>query len=309
MVTARPPLAEKRSDIVSFGIVFSHIAFVIAPILLAASITPGAAHVLFWLWFGVSAHGLTNLMHESAHRLVFRRRKPSDILGRWILGPLFITNFDIYRDRHWAHHNRFGEDDDTKDVYLVNIAGWRLFRFAFACLFFHAAVHRFFGQFSASSGNKSQIRGAASVLARTALAHVILVAMLFLIGCLSSSWSIEQGLIRSATAYCFVYVHGLGSLTVFVAALRAIAEHQQSGSIGVNEKRAALRNLKCNPLTRLVFGAYGFAEHAVHHHWPGIPSYRLSEVLPILADEDPRLIPQHGYIAILTSLWVGSTGR
>ena len=309
MATVRPPIVDKRSDIVSFGIVFVHIAFVLAPVFLAASTPLSTAHILFWLWFGVSAHGLTNLMHEAAHRLVFRHRKASDILGRWILGPLFIANFDIYRDRHWAHHNRFGENDDTKDVYLVSIAGWRVFRFALACLFFHAAIHRFFSQFSAPSGNKSQIRGAAPLIARTAVAHMILVAILILIGCSSSSWNIEQGLTRSAIAYCIVYVYGLGSLTVFVAALRAIAEHQQGGTAGVNEGRAALRNLKCNPVTRLVFGAYGFAEHAVHHHWPGIPSYRLTEALAILADAEPRLVPQHGYIAVLSSFWLGRAGR
>jgi len=241
-------------------------------------------------------------MHEAAHRLVFNHGGTSDLLGQWVLGPLFISSFDTYRDRHWDHHRKFGSDDDTKDVYLVSISGWRLFGFALTCVLGQVAIRRFLGQFSPSSGNESQTQ-IVPLVVRTAVFHVALIAMLVLIGCASSSWNLEEGLTRSAVAYFFVYLYGLGSLTVFVAALRAIAEHQQGAPTGVNEGRAALRNLKTNPITRLVLGSYGFANHAVHHHWPGIPSYRLEEAMEVLANSDSRYSPQQGYMTVLLNLW------
>lgn len=302
--TFRPPQAEKRSDAVSFGIVVCHITFVMAPIFLAAATPIGLFHIVFWAWFGISAHGLTNLMHEAAHRLVFKPGWASEFLGRWILAPLFISSFDTYRDRHWDHHRRLGEDDDTKDVYLVNIVGWNLFRLAVTCLLGKVAVQRFVGQFRAPSGNEGQVQ-AGSVAVRTAVFQGLVIAMLVVIGAVSSSWNLEEALTRSAVAYCFVYLYGLGSLTVFVAALRAIAEHQQGIPSGVDDGRAALRNLKTNPVTQLLLGAYGFANHAVHHQWPGIPSYRLPGAMAVWAASDPRYAPKQGYTSVLVSLWRG----
>jgi fatty acid desaturase len=127
---------------------------------------------------------------------------------------------------------------------------------------------------------------------------------LILVGFATSSWDIAEGLIKSGLAYFGVYVYGLGSLTVFVAALRSIAEHQQGNVTGVDVGRAALRNLKCNPLTRLIFGAYGFAEHAAHHQWPGLPSYQLEQATKILAEKDLRMTPHQGYMAVLSTLWL-----
>lgn len=302
--TFRPPQAKKRSDAVSLGVVICHIAFVMAPLCLAASMPLGLFHIIFWAWFGVSAHGLTNLMHEAAHQLVFKQGGGSDILGRWILGPLFISSFDTYRERHWDHHRRLGEADDTKDVYLVNIAGWKLLRLALTCLLGKVAVQRFVGQFGATSGNDGQTK-AGSMAVRTGIFQGSLIAVLVVIGTASASWNLQEGVIRSAVAYCFVYLYGLGSLTVFVAALRAIAEHQQGVPGGVNDGRAALRNLKTNPITQLLLGAYGFENHAVHHHWPGIPSYRLAGATEVLADSDPRYAPKHGYMSVLVILWRG----
>lgn len=302
--TIRQPRWEARSDAVSLGIVTCHIAFVLAPLCLAAANPPGPILVLFWAWFGISAHGLTNLMHESAHQLVFKHARKSDFLGRRILGPLFISNFDSYRDRHWDHHRKFGETGDTKDVYLVNIAGWNFLRLALSCLLGKVAVQRFAGQFRTPSGKRNHVQGG-SVAVRTAVFHGLLVTLLIAIGAASSSWHIGEALLKSSVAYGFVYLYGLGSLTVFVAALRAIAEHQQQGSSDLDDGRATLRNLKTNPITQLLFGAYGFANHAVHHHWPGIPSYRLPKAMAVLAISDPLYAANRGYGSVLLSLWRG----
>jgi len=298
----RPPNSEKRSDAVSLSIVVCHFAFVLAPLCLAAALPPGLIHIVFWAWFGVSAHGLTNLMHEAAHRHVFKHGWASDFLGRWVLGPLFISNFDVYRDCHWDHHRKFGEDDDSKDVYLVSIAGWNLFRFAVTCLLGKIAVQRFVGQFRSPSTNASAVEAVAMAI-RIAIFHGSLIVLLVVIGAASSSWYLEEALIRSALAYFFVYLYGLGGLTVFVAALRAIAEHQRGTAGGVDHGRATLRNLKINPITQFLLGAYGFANHAVHHEWPGIPSYRLPEAMTVMADADMRYEPSQGYGSVLLSLW------
>jgi fatty acid desaturase len=93
-----------RRNIASLAIVTGHVIFVLAPIYLAASFRPTPILVLFWLWFGLSMHGLLNMMHECAHYHAFRGRRGSDLLGRWVLAPLMFADFDQYRLLHWAHH-------------------------------------------------------------------------------------------------------------------------------------------------------------------------------------------------------------
>ncbi|HET6366591.1 MAG TPA: hypothetical protein VFG27_05155, partial [Pseudomonadales bacterium] len=63
--------------------------------------------------------------------------------------------------------------------------------------------------------------------------------------------------------------------------------------------RAALRNLTCGPLARLIFGCYGFAEHATHHWKPAIPYYHLRAVTIDLAASDAHFAPRPGYVSIV----------
>ena len=308
--TAQPPLANKRSDLVSLTLVLTHIGFVFTPVFLAAAIQPSAVLVGLWLWFGVCAHGLTNLMHEAAHRLVFCHRKASDFLGQWVLGPLFVADFDAYRERHWVHHNKFGEPEDTKDTYLVEVSGWGLLRLGANCLGLTEAAHKFLGQFRSRQPHTRQHNATGRAVVRFVTIQAVLAAALILVGCATSSWDILEGLAKGAMAYFGVYLYGIASLTVFVATLRAVAEHQRDAVDSVDVGRAALRNLRCNPLTRLIFGAYGFAEHATHHMWPSLPCYQLAQATETLAAHDPRLAPKQGYMSVLAALWrPGSSGR
>jgi fatty acid desaturase len=103
-------------------------------------------------------------------------------------------------------------------------------------------------------------------------------------------------------AYSFIYGYGLASLTIFAATLRAIAEHQLEVGEVSSTGRAALRNFSCGPVARLIFGAYGFAEHASHHCQPGLPYYHLVKVTEELASYDPIFIPKHRYWGELTKL-------
>jgi fatty acid desaturase len=60
--------------------------------------------------------------------------------------------------------------------------------------------------------------------------------------------------------------------------------------------RGALRNLKCGPISRLIFGAYGFAEPGTHHVKPRLPYYHLSAATNELAKDDPEMVPNHQYL-------------
>jgi fatty acid desaturase len=101
----------------------------------AAFLLMGRAHAQF-----------AALMHEAAHRLLFRNRKLNDWVGRWLLAYPSFTPIDLYRRAHMAHHREeFGPDEPDIPLYrgypiaadsfrrkLVRDAtgrtGWKLFR-------------------------------------------------------------------------------------------------------------------------------------------------------------------------------------
>jgi fatty acid desaturase len=307
----------RRSDVVSWAVVTAHLALVFAAVLAAAAVGPSPWVVVAWLWFGLTFTGPLNLMHECAHRLAFRRRRSSDLLGRRVLGPLALADFDAYRERHWAHHRNLGLDTDTKDAYLADIRGPGILHLLVRCLSLREAVRKFTRQSppagepadaDAGTGEMADDElalgigfGFGPTLVRTAVVQAILAGAV-----LAVAWVAHDGtgriLVSAALAYGFVYLYGLGALTVFMATLRAVAEHQVGADGALSEGRAALRNFSTGPLTRLVFGSYGFSNHATHHREPGVAHYRLPKLTAGLAASEPRLAPTGGYVSMLWRL-------
>ena len=68
---------------------------------------------------------------------------------------------------------------------------------------------------------------------------------------------------------------------------------------------AALRNFSDGLLNRLIFGSYGFADHATHHHYPAVPSYRLPALTRALAQREPAYTPMGSHGAVLVQLIAG----
>jgi fatty acid desaturase len=292
----------KRSDLTSGITVVAHLALVLAPVYLASLLGPSLYWIALWIWFGVLMNGLINLMHESAHYHVFKSRGGSDFLGRWVLGPLAVTDFDAYRWRHWKHHTNLGVDGDTKDAYLVDIGGIKLILFFLRCLILAEAFRKFRHQVVADEVRNQKPSSPLVWLTRTVLVQGLFLASLFAVAALAAGRSWPRAFISAALAYGLVYAYGLMSLTVFMATLRAIAEHQlETGQVS-STGRAALRNFSSGPVSRLIFGAYGFAEHATHHCEPGLPYYHLPGVTRDLAGADPELMPNHHYLQELITL-------
>jgi fatty acid desaturase len=72
-----------------------------------------------FLLMGRAHAQLAALMHEAAHRLLFRRRKANDMVGRWLLGYVGFTNTDGYRRVHMAHHREeFGPEEPDMALYV-----------------------------------------------------------------------------------------------------------------------------------------------------------------------------------------------
>ena len=292
---------KRRPDIVSLIIVLAHFTIVIGPVYLSAIWGPGYHLIVAWLIFGMGMNGIVNLMHECAHYHVFKNKQGSNILGKYVIAPLLFTNFEIYRKRHWGHHKHLGVEGETKDAYLIAINGGHVLFLLVRCLLLIEAVKKFLKQTNSAVTDELHEGN------WTWLLWTILVQSLFYLSLIGISYvfvvhDVSLALRNATVAYVLVYLYGVMSLTVFAADLRAIAEHQIYPNSDAHEGYAALRNFKCNPLTRFIMGAYGFGEHYTHHKIPGIPYYALEKATEDFSKEDNSLVPRKGYFRTISEI-------
>jgi fatty acid desaturase len=280
--------------------VIGHLFLTVIPIYVAAYCELGWITFLCWVVFGCSVNGILNLMHECCHYHVFKHKRGSEILGRYFVAPLMIADFDSYRERHWAHHKCLGVEGETKDAYLIDIHGKHLFLLFVRSLFMVEMVKKFAKQINTGTFHGNAYKGYQWVRT-TALFQMIFFATILLTAYAGHPFWLEA-FIHGSVIYAFVYCYGLISLTVFVANLRAIAEHQLDADQGAQQGYAALRNFKCNLFERFLFGAYGFGEHYTHHKVPGIPYYYLKEATEEISRQDNTLKPITGYLGTLKQL-------
>lgn len=292
-------LHRRRSDALSAVIVGMHLVVVLAPVYVSAVTTPGPLTVVLWVACGCSMNGIVNLLHECAHFLVFSIKHLSDAFGRYIVAPLLLIDFDAYRDRHWRHHLHLGVEGETKDTYLIDIRKSHILALFLRCATGVEVLKKFRKQLRHEGDEERVVRDPYWMI-RTTMFHALFFLSLLAAALLRDS---SGALLRAIIAYSVVYVYGTVVWTTFLADLRSIAEHQlmehdDSASAG----HAALRNFKCNMLTRFLMGSYGFGEHYTHHAMPSIPYYRLPVATAQLAANKPDFSAKKGYFRTLLDI-------
>ncbi|MFT7599470.1 MAG: fatty acid desaturase [Acidimicrobiales bacterium] len=169
---------------------------------------PGWLAPLVWiavvLWGGRCLSLLFLLNHEAAHSLLFSRRRLNDGVGRWVLSPVALVDFDGYRRAHIVHHkDELGPNEPDMGLYAGYPSGYRRF------------LRRLWRDGSGQSAAK-QLRGLArgnrAVIARVAMAQVAVAAVAALA---TGHW----------WAYVVVWFLPWATVWQVINRLRSIAEH------------------------------------------------------------------------------------
>jgi fatty acid desaturase len=96
------------------------VAVAVAPPLLWPLVVPLALFVI-----GGRQLGMAVLMHEAAHRTLFRDRRWNDRCANWLAAYPVYVSVELYRPYHLQHHARTGTDEDP-DIGLAR--GWPVSR-------------------------------------------------------------------------------------------------------------------------------------------------------------------------------------
>jgi fatty acid desaturase len=211
-----------------------------------------------FLLMGRAHAQIAALMHEAAHRLLFRNRRLNDWVGRWLLGFPTFTPTDLYRRGHMAHHREeFGPNEPDIPLYrgypisraslrrkLVRDAtgqtGWKLFK----------------GLLRATRSTNEAVRSQSRGII---VAQVVVFALFAIAG----------------HPWLYLFLWFLPYLTVWrvINRLRAIAEH--GGMQASKDRRLTTHTVKQSWLARFWIVPEHIGWHLAHHVDSGIPMSRL----------------------------------
>jgi fatty acid desaturase len=201
------------------------------------------------------------LMHEAAHRLLFRNKKINDWVGRWLLGFPAFTPTDLYRRGHMAHHrDEFGPDEPDIPLYrgypiqrdslrrkLVRDAtgrtGWKLFK----------------GLLRGVASSDAKVRSQARGIVGTQLA---LIAIGILLG---HPW-----------VYFILWLAPYLTVWRVINRLRSIAEH--GGMQRSKDRRLTTHTVKQLPAARFALVPFHIGWHLAHHVDAGVPMANLPKL-------------------------------
>ena len=243
-----------------------------------------------WSWLPVivlmgRTHAqFASLMHEAAHRLLFRNKRVNDWCGRWIIGYPALTNTDAYRRVHMAHHREeFGPNEPDIPLY----ANYPIPRASFRRKMWRDATGRTGLRLLAD-----QLRGLRSdvKVVRSSQLKIWFVQALMLAVCIAAGvWWV----------YPLLWL--LPYLTVWrvINRLRSIAEH--GGLMASDDRRVATHSVAQHPFGRFMLVPFNIGFHLAHHVDAGVPFRNLPRYHRAL-HESGYVHPGYEY-ASYTAIW------
>lgn len=221
---------------------------------IAVQLAHPLVYAISFLLIGRTHAQLLALMHESAHRLLFRRKGTNDFVGRWLLGYPSFVNTDGYRYVHMAHHREeFGPNEPDIPLYanypISSRSFWRkMSRDAFG----RTGVRLLREQFATLRRGKSP--------SRTAQIRIIGVQLLLVVG---------ASLVASPWLYLGLWLGPYLTVWRVMNRLRSIAEH--GGMRADTDIRRTTHTVRQHLLPKFFFVPFGLGWHLAHHTDPGVP--------------------------------------
>ena len=209
-------------------------------------------------------HGLSVLMHDCAHGILFENKRLNDFVGSYVLGAPYGGDMHSYRKYHLTHH-RFTQSDADPDLplsakyplprasmtrkLLRDITGLTYLRIRFASFKMKHGGTKIEGADAFDTGSPWP----------TFLSNLIIFAIFWAVG----------------HPWLFVTLWLLPLFTLFFAIIRIrnIAEHALTTHD--DNPLTHARTTQANLPARIILAPYWVNYHVEHHAYMYVPCYRL----------------------------------
>lgn len=274
------------SDWRAWGSVAANWGVIFAAFALVAAWPNPLTIVVAIVLIGTRQLGGAALMHDAAHRALFRDRRLNDWVGNWLCAYPIWSDTDRYRPYHLQHHAHTGTAQDP-DLGLVRpfpvTRGslrrklWRDVSGQTGRKFARAAYARTFGRWREDEAARRAARG-------VLISNLVLFAILALAG---------------HPALYLLWVAAWLTTHTLVTRIRFIAEHGM-----VPDQSDPLRNTRTMLPTwweRLLIVPNRLNYHLEHHLLMTVPHYNLARMHRLLRDRGAldHACVERGYLRIL----------
>jgi fatty acid desaturase len=272
-------------------------------LVLHAWVVIGLSMALFVLWphpltfvlavvlIGGRQLGLAILMHDAAHRALFKNAKLNDFIGAHFCGFPVGASLSLYRPYHLSHHRHTQQAEDPD---LILSAPFPITKDSFKRKMWRdilgvTGYQRRLEQFKYTMGADPSLARRLLKLAQHEKYFIASNAALLLILSAAGVW----------WAYFALWLLPLMTWYQVISRIRNIAEH---AVVGDNDDR--LRNTRTT-LThwamRMVLAPYWVNYHLEHHLFVFTPCWKLPAAHKILIEQGfgPRMELSQGYLPVL----------
>ena len=206
--------------------------------------------------------GYVSLVHEAFHDNL-SLKTINDFIGRWIIAPALLMDYDSEREIHLSHHKYVGtKDDPTLEAYSISVKQlWKelILRILFIGSFIWIIRKRL--------SPKVKIKNQSTVFKFAKTLYMLTVqTSIFCLFLIFVPWS-----------YLWNWVLPLVASSV-LSSVREFGEHKSFDNV----HDVCLVTTRARYLERLFISGCNFNEHAAHHLFPSIPYNRLPELTDLL---------------------------
>ena len=272
LTPAQEAYLRERSDWVGAYLVFHAWAVIALCMALFAAFPNPLTFVIALVIIGNRQLGLAILMHDAAHRALFKTTRLNDFAGSYLCGYPVGADLYLYRPYHLMHHRHTQQEGDPD---LVLSAPFPITKASFK----RKLIRDMLG-----------ITGYQQRKNRWHEPHFLASNIVILSLCsLAGFWWL----------YFALWLLPLMTWYQVVSRVRNIAEHAVVGE-GSNDLRNT-RTTLANPLMRLVVAPYWVNYHLEHHLFVYTPCWKLAKAHQMLVAAGYRdsMEVDSGYLAVL----------
>ena len=275
---------SRRSDLWGAWLTFHVWAVIIGTWVVAAVWTNPLTILLGILVVGARQHGLSILMHDAAHGVLFRTRALNEFVGRWLLGAPYGGDMHSYRHYHLKHH-RYTQSEDDPDLPLS--AKFPTTRASLRRKLFRDITGQTYLRIRLANLKNASEPGMEAFRKSSPVPFLITNAVLLGGLVLAGQWWIYPVLWLLPTATSFM---------LFIR-LRNIAEHAVTTTDGNVLTQA--RTTRAGWLARIFLAPYYVNYHVEHHAYMYFPCWQLPRAHKAMAAHHADMEIQPGYRDVL----------
>lgn len=228
-------------------------------------------------FLGAVAYKLTILMHDCAHYSLFTSRTANRLTGL-VTGFVLASDFRTFSANHWAHHNRFGEEDDPQGPDYLGLHGASQ-REILIHLFRPLVGYNLFklGKFApappdgeplADRTEQGSSGGSWAFLAGTGLTQLVIATAI------TAGWSYPL--------LALLFPVSAATFGLFYSQVRGFCEHV---ALEDEDEFGKVRTHLPSAFDRLFFYSLNFNYHVEHHLLPSVPSYQLPKLHSLVREQ------------------------